>query len=59
MKQNEKLKREKKPLKMVPPSDKALTKEELKEFKQKERAYEKAFYQNLQIKKQMTGSARK
>ena len=44
---------------MVPPSDKALTKEELKEFKQKERAYEKAFYQNIQIKKQMSSSARK
>ena len=37
----------------------ALTKEELKEFQQKERAYEKAFYQNIQIKKQMSGSARK
>jgi hypothetical protein len=32
MKINEKLKKERKPLKMVPPPDKALSKEELKEF---------------------------
>ena len=38
---------------MVPPLDKGLSKDELKEFQQKERSYEKAFYQNIQIKKQM------
>ena len=44
---------------MVPPPDKGLSKDEIKEFKQKERSYEKAFYQNIQIKKQMQSSARK